>query len=403
MELLLVGQADSIFFEYYTKKLKGKNPDINIDVFSIDAITGKYDLTACRAIFPNKWEDSILSKIKGIRFFIKPFYTWYALHKFLRAQQKQYDIIHFKWLIPGVILFPNHILKYSKKTVATFWGGELEHQRILLSKALYRSRLKSFLKKADCITYITNELFDEIKKLGIDERRLTYAIYSSGVYAEIDKIKSTEDRRTSKKRLGINPNTITLSIGYSGKKIHQHTLILDALFTNPDFRKNKEKFTIILPMMYGCATSYTQQVENLAKSWDANYLLLTEHLDEPAVARLRNATDILIQLSLFDAHSASIIETILAGTILIAGQWLPYDIFKEKQLRFYEQDHIDASLPELVMKISDNMETELTRCEDNRVKWGVETWDETITNWMAIYDRIEQEEFCTSHLQIVNA
>ena len=144
-------------------------------------------------------------------------------------------------------------------------------------------------------------------------------------------------------------------------------------------------------------------MENLAKYYGANYLLLTEHLDEPAVARLRNATDILVQLSLFDAHSASIIETILAGTILIAGQWLPYDIFKEKQLHFYELDHIGVSLPELVMKISDNIETELARCEENRLKWGFETWDETITNWIAIYDHILHEEFCTSNLQIVNA
>jgi len=46
MEILLIGSADSIFFEHYCKNLKLQKPDIKIDIFYVmfkkNAIRGTY-------------------------------------------------------------------------------------------------------------------------------------------------------------------------------------------------------------------------------------------------------------------------------------------------------------------------------------------------------------------------
>jgi len=388
MDLLLVGSADSIFFEHYIKNIKAQRPEINVDVFSVPPVTGKYDLSSCNKVGANKWEETYWSRIRGIRTIIKPFYSWHSMYSFLRRNNKQYDIIHFKFLVPSVVLFPNFIMKYCKKSVATFWGAEIDVQKIFYSKILYIYFLKRFLHNVDHITFSSKEQLNQITQLGIESDKLSYAIYGSSIYDEIEKLITFETKEKSKELLGIDKKKITISIGYSGKELHQHKIIINALFRDSTFTANKEKFTLILPMTHGCSDSYANDVVNLVKENNVTYKLLTKMMTDAEVARLRNATDIMIQLSSVDARSASVIESILAGSILISGKWLPYEEFRQKHLYFYELENIDASLPKLILQLSKNIDEELNKCQNNKLKWEAETWGKVIDNWIAIYDKL---------------
>jgi len=388
MDLLLVGSADSIFFEHYIKNLKARRPEIKVDVFSIPPVNGKYDLSSCNKVGVNKWEETLLCKIKGIRSIIKPFYSWHSMYYFLQRNNKQYDIIHFKYLVPSVVLFPTLIMKHCRKSVATLWGAEIDVQKIFYSKILYIYFLKIFLHNVDHMTFASKEQLNQITQLGVESDKLSYAIYGSSIYDEIEKLVAFENKDKSKELLGIDKKKITISIGYSGKESHQHKIIISTLFKNSTFTVNKEKFTLILPMTHGCNDSYTNDVVNLVKKNGATYKLLTKKMADAEVARLRNATDIMLQLSSVDARSASVIESILAGSILISGKWLPYEEFRQKQLYFYELENIDASLPNLILQLSENIDEELNKCQNNKLKWDVETWGKVIDNWVAIYDKL---------------
>jgi hypothetical protein len=141
-------------------------------------------------------------------------------------------------------------------------------------------------------------------------------------------------------------------------------------------------------MTHGCSDSYANDVVNLVKENNVTYKLLTKMMTDAEVARLRNATDIMIQLSSVDARSASVIESILAGSILISGKWLPYEEFRQKHLYFYELENIDAALPKLILQLSKNIDEELNKCQNNKLKWEAETWGKVIDNWIAIYDKL---------------
>jgi hypothetical protein len=388
MEVLLVGQADSIFFENYTKTIKSYRPDINFDVFSVDKVIGKYDLSACNDVYFNTWEESTFKYIKGLRGIIYPIYTWFLLFYFLKKKKKIYDIIHFKWLIPGVILFPNGINKYAKKKVATFWGGEFESQKLLFSKVIYINFLKRFLKNIDSVTYSTKEQSEIISKLGVKKNKLNFAIYGSSIYKEIEKLTQNETKEDCKKYWNVSTGKITISIGYSGKTVHQHIQIFETLFKCKNFLERVNDYVFILPFTHGGTKEYYSYIIEQLENVNANYLLLSEKMSDADVARLRYATDIMLQLSIFDGRSASIIESLLAGSILISGKWLPYQVFHDKKINFLELDLIDSSLPKMILNITENIQNELLYYKENKTKWGFETWERVIPNWIKIYDKV---------------
>jgi len=388
MNILLVGQADSIFFEHYIKAIKAKRPDITIDVFSIDSINGKYDLSPCDLVYVNKWETSFLKKIKGLRVIFKPFYTWFSLYLFLKKNHIEYDIIHFKWLIPGVILFPRKTKAFCKKIVATFWGGELESQKILYSSKLYKFLLKQFICNVDAVADNLDEIKEYTNNLRKDTSIYQYAQYGSSIIQEIKNLSINESKNISKIKMGLPENKITIAIGYSGKSLHQHIKIINTLFSNTNFSSKKDNYVFILQMNYGSSDYYINKVETLLKNYNVKYFLLTTKMSEIDIARLRNATDIMIQLSKTDGLSSSIVESIGANNILIVGKWLPYGIFNEKGLYYYKLEKIDDSLPNLIVKITENIDNELKKCQANKNKWKFDTWDEVIDDWINIYDNV---------------
>lgn len=389
MEILLVGQADSVFFEQFTKNLKRTDPKIIITVFSFDPIKRKNDLSACNAVFESTWYKSPLRKIRGIRTLMEPLFTTYCFFLFLKKNNKKYDIIHFKWLRASILFSLFFIKKFSNKSVAMLWGGEFESQKIFFSKRIYYFFFKLFINKMDIITYATEEGLKALEKFVDQKEKLKFAIYGSNIVKEIQEKIVKDSRIECKQKFGIEDSQTSISIGYSGKKIHQHLEVLSALLYNDSFVQEKDKFFFLIPMTYGRDERYLKIIENFMIENGLHFKILIDKLTNSKVADLRLATDIFIQVTTFDGRSSSVVEYLLAGSIMIAGSWLPYSIFKEKHLHFYEIDEIDTYLlPSLVLNISEHIKVELMKTKINRERWGFhETWEGVMANWINnIYD-----------------
>jgi hypothetical protein len=96
----------------------------------------------------------------------------------------------------------------------------------------------------------------------------------------------------------------------------------------------------------------------------------------------------MVQLSKSDGLSSSIVETFYAGSIIISGKWLPYEVFRESGLYFHELDEINQELPELILKLSKSLDKELKLCQQNKIKWNYDTWETVIPNWIECYDKV---------------
>lgn len=173
-------------------------------------------------------------------------------------------------------------------------------------------------------------------------------------------------------------------IGYSGKSIHQHIPIIK---TFSSVGMKKEFIHFLVPMTRGASSKYVQSVENMLQQSGYTYTLIKNcYLTDMDVARLRNATDITLQLSLFDGFSRSIIECLCARSILIYGNWLNYsDRLKEEGFSGITVQSIEEGV-EKVYDIVDDLENyQKMGGENSQNGKNKNLWSECIMDWVTIY------------------
>ena len=268
-----------------------------------------------------------------------------------------------------------------------FWGGELESQKLFFSRRIYLYFLNRFSKQMDKLVYLTEESYDKLRKVISEPEKLTQALYGSSILKELQNKGCEGSGSKYKSKWGIDCSKTTIGIGYSGKDIHQHLEVIEALRNNEGFWKRKCEFVFLLPMTYGAGRAYVEQVAQHLKEHDFQFKIIREKMSDIEVAEIRMATDIFIQVTKFDGRSSSVIEYFMAGAIMISGSWLPYKIFKDRNLYFHEVIQISGpEIPRLVLHIRDNYDLERSKTSQNREKWGFnETWDGVMPNWLAIY------------------
>ncbi len=379
--LLVVGTANDVFVYNMAKWLKACMEDISIDVFEFNHSRSQG--------YTNDYFDNVytidtgllLNKVKGIRSLLLPYWYNYQFNNCLK--NKYYDIIHCHWLIPNVIVSRNLKL-HCKKLFVTFWGGELEYLKIIFSHKIYLWYLRRFLKKVDYI--VNSQSFcekNEGRSLFL-YCKFKYANLGSVPLEKLYNLIDLESKAQSKKKLGINIDKKTVLIGYSGKSIHQHIPIIK---TFSSVGMKKEFIHFLVPMTRGASSKYVQSVENMLQQSGYTYTLIKNcYLTDMDVARLRNATDITLQLSLFDGFSRSIIECLCARSILIYGNWLNYsDRLKEEGFSGITVQSIEEGV-EKVYDIVDDLENYQTMGGENSQNGkNKNLWSECIMDWVTIY------------------
>lgn len=377
--LLIVGYADDIFIFNYAKWLKKQVEDISIDVFEVYQSTQQgYDnrfyncvTSAEGCVLPVPRGKSVVDAIARGR----------SLYRYLRG--KHYDIIHSHWVVAPVVL-QNNMKKYCEKFVLTFWGGEFIEQRVLGSSRLYRYLLNCLSKNVDCIINSSEGKQELLNKLPYFKGTYKCGYLGSAPLEALFDLLSTESKSESKKKWGMPEDKLTVMIGYSGKPLHRHIAIIKALRGYPELIK---KIHLIVSMTRGATNDYIDRVENEMKRLGCSYTLFRgRFLSDIEMARIRNATDVVFQLSEWDGFSRSIVECLCAKSIMIYGDWLDY----KKHMETYGFEglvvpSIDAGVSKLAEVISNpsiytGMLEKNCKCGRNKALWS-----ECIKDWIFAY------------------
>ena len=313
--LLVVGTANDIFIYNYSKWLK-KSMDVTIDVFEF------YNST--QQGYSNKYYDSVTTakgcSIPWIRGYVDCFIQGRMLSTFLRG--KQYDIIHCHWIIAPLVL-ANGFKNHCRYLVATFWGREYANIKILGSNAMFRKHLYPFAKEVDAIINSSETQQNIRKEVPVFKGKFYKASFGSSPVEELYSLIEKENRNESKRALNLPEDKWCAMIGYSAKKVHQHLNIIEELSRNNAL---KQKIHLLVPMTRGGSKEYIEKVRRTLADSGYTYTLIEGHfLSDIEVARLRNSTDIVLQLSESDSFSRSIVECLCAKSIMIYGVWLDYD------------------------------------------------------------------------------
>lgn len=392
MNLLLVGDANSIFFVEYVKALK-KTMDISVSVYSPEPNRNQYSEYPYDEVYFDDYSQNKITKVKVFGAIVSPFLLYLNFKRFLSKSNVKFDIIHIHWLRPAWVINPKLFNKYTRNFIVTFWGGELEKLQLLHSHHIYMNRLGKLLECADyCIgsPALLNgriaTIYPNIKD------KLCYGYYGSSIIEILSK-KGTI-YTDAKLFFNISPFKKTILLGYSGKKIHRHLDLLNSISTNALFEKYKKSIHFIMPMTRGASSTYIQEIEAKLHRIGCSYTMIknTYQTDED-VANLRLATDIAFQVSEFDGLSNSIKEILCAGTILISGDWYPaYSTLKEDGFRYLEVNSLQHAV-DMFYSILPNFDANKKLFEANKnVAKTKYSWSECIKPWADLYNKCSNNE-----------
>lgn len=173
--------------------------------------------------------------------------------------------------------------------------------------------------------------------------------YPKNIRPEIIRfgISAFENIKEEKKKHKRNDEKIVFCVGYSGVKEHNHIQVLD-LFDRLD-QNQKDKIKLVVPMTYRATREYLTTVKNKLDSTGIENRHLTEFMNNKEMAEMWCGIDYFINAQTTDSLSASVLEAIYAGAVLLNAKWLEYPEYKEFGMKYIAFSDYDDLFNQVVM------------------------------------------------------
>lgn len=370
IKILLVGDGNHQFVTNYSKWITKSSlqGDFEIDILSLTELS----LRNCK-FYKNSYQ------IKGSSFtkirFIGKYFRLFNIKKLLPVLPR-YDYVHFHFFGKE-----SHYISdfFSKKTnskiIISIWGSDL-----------YRNKANSFIRACNNATVITFANEESIKffksKYTWTKGNLRLCRFGLEPLEYLKKLVQSKD--DCKFDLGLNSKKIAVTIGYNMAPEQQHIEILNQ-FTKENTFILKDKIELILPITYGGSKKYKQQLLTKLKELSFEYKIFDNYLSDNDVAKIRKASDVMLQLQNTDQFSGSMQEHLYANNIVITGSWLPYQTLKDNNCWFLEVQNINE-LKLLIPNVISNYNSLLEKTSHNSVAIStLSSWNNNINSWINLY------------------
>lgn len=275
-----------------------------------------------------------------------------------------FDIFHFHYAAPEFLTWLKYV-PIGKKIIISLWGSDLFQSQGVKN---YKSQLKAF-EKADFITLNTNEMNEFfLNKFGRNFQtkvRRAYFVLDDCRFEKIDSGINEPLKDKFRKAHGISPEKRIVVVGYSSASKQRHIEILRVLGRLDQQVKNR--IHLVIPMMYGHQyedRGYIDKVKEETTLSGMTNTILEKYLNGEELHEYIAASDIKLNLRETDSMNAALVESLIAGNIVVSGAWLPYKILKKAGAVFHEVDEIEE-LEKLLPKIIENFDFEKARTKNN--------------------------------------
>ena len=291
---------------------------------------------------------------------------------------KQRDILNIQFVSRNLYMFVGWIRSNFKKVIVSYWGSDL------LNPPFGSDYInKRILNVADYITLETpmmRKIFHK-KYNGIYDDKVKEVRFGFSTLETIDDV-SAEDVRLFAENQGFPSNKTIIAIGYNRAKTQNHIAIIKSII---QAGIDRNKYFIVIPWTYAyCSMGYYRKLNELLSCSGYDFKFLTTYMNENEVAAFRKLTSIMIQAQKTDSMSASMMETLYAGNIVITGGWLPYDDFIKSGMTIVTI--------ESVREVGNVIKTIHSRMDYNKVEKNREiihkmcSWEKNTSKWIDMYD-----------------
>lgn len=303
---------------------------------------------------------------------------------FIKNYIRSDDIVDIQWCGHYYSKYIGSIKKQNVRIIATLFGSDLLRNTIDEKK----KQLKIF-EAADIIVMGEN-MQSEFEKYfhGLSEK-IKFNQYGSKRIDIVCSLNSVENKILLRKKYGIRENQLAVTIGYNAKPEQQHLEFIKIL---NHLNIPKEQLFLILPLTYGKndLPGYLEKLKNEVIHTGFDYLFIENKLSDQAIAETKIISDITVNLQTTDALASSIKEAFAASNILLAGDWLPYQIYRNIGIFF-----ISAGMHEFGEKFIDiihNIQFYQQKCKSNPQKIvDFASWDKILPVFVKTYNDLYNE------------
>lgn len=355
----------AIFYSTYAKQLI-ENISRRYEDIEFSIITNQEDYK----------ENIVSEKLKHIYYF-----QTMADLKTILDELPVYDAMQLLWIEREWSYFYEQIRKKTKRLNLNVGGSDF--YRSLRAERDYKRKL---IVCADRVTAETAGTVHDFESYYSSDVAGKMDLLPFGIEV-LDFIKSGRDRDkcNMKKKYHIPLNKVVVTCGHNAIEEHQHMKIIAALECLPDHIK--EQIVCVFPMTYpNGSEEYIDRVGARLSESGLVHVILTEFMDFQAMAEYALISDIMIHVQTTDQLSSTMLEEIYAGSVAIAGSWLPYQSLHEMGIYFLDVD----TIPDVTAVLEDvvtNLELYQERCAENsELVWRHSSWDILAPKWRALWD-----------------
>lgn len=303
--------------------------------------------------------------------------------KAILEQLPLYDAMQLLWIEHEWAYF--YMLMRNKTKRLNLNVGGSEFYRASRGERDYKRNL---IACADIVTAETVGTVKEFQEYYSEEVKNKMGLLPFGVEildwinanSNLDKNKINK----IKEKFHIPLNKIVVTCGHNANAAHQHMDMIDALSNMQD--DEKRKIVCVFPMTYNGSEEHISKVRERLSKVDFEYIILTEFMDFQSMAEYALISDIMIHVQTTDQLSSTMLEEMYAGSVVIAGSWLPYKELHEMGIYFIDVDAI-PDVTNVLVDVVANIDDYQERCKGNKeIVWNHSSWDALAPKWRALWD-----------------
>lgn len=376
MKLLVVGDISIIFTYEYITEIASKFPDCNVDIISF----------APRKNENAEREEKLLSL--GCRIFYQPQYRLFKLHRlfhiFIRFGEairyrvcKNYDVINVHF--PGADSWA--VCRYaseSTRIITSIYGSD-----ILRASKRNLDIIEKLLAKSVTVTVANSRIKDKVSEIFDTQfdAKTEIVRYGSNAVSFIRDAVSKYSKKECKNKFSFPEGKITVLCGYNGSRAQRHIEILNELKKVPD--RIKEQLFLVLQCSYGLNEDYKTELSAELSESGLNGVIITDFMQGELLAKFRNSIDVFLNLQPTDVLSATMIEELESGAIVVKGDWLSYPDLEERNVYMRSISDMEC-LSKEIAHIIDNFDREQEKTSANKGISEILSWSSQYDTWKKI-------------------
>lgn len=292
-----------------------------------------------------------------------------------------YDVMQFLW-IENIWTYFAELIRSKTKRLNLNVGGS-EFYRVENEDRDYKRKLIAVSDKVtaetdgtvqDFALYYGKDVQDKMGLLPFGIEVLDYI-----------NVGEKQDMNGLKRKYRIPTERIVVTCGHNAGEAHQHMKIIDALKKLPE--KIKRKMICVFPMTYPKERKeYIGKVEAKLGESGLEYVILTDFMDFKGMAEYALISDIMIHVQTTDQLSSTMLEEMYAGSVVIAGSWLPYQSLHEMGIYFLDVDTI-PDVTAVLENVVQNLDSYKEKCKGNsEIVWNHSSWDVLAPKWRTLWE-----------------